>query len=645
MCINMKLRISFLKAAVCFVAAILFVSASFAQADGNLKEQPKAKYVFLFIGDGMGFSHVALTEAYLATKKGIIGSEPLTFTQFPVLGMATTYSTKNMITCSSAAATALASGYKTNNNTVGIYPDSIPVYQISYKLRDLGYKIGLMSTVGIDHATPACFYAHNINRKNYYEISMELPESGFDFFGGGGFGGVSDKDPQKASEKEKNIYGKVAKYGYTVAYGLDEYKSKKSSSDKMILFQKGDKKDKILPYVIERKPEDLTLAQVVSSAIDFLYTPEGKGFFMMCEGGKIDWAAHVNDPVGTILETIDMDEAIKVAYEFYKQHPDETLIVVTADHETGGLALGYKKGYVYDLKVLDDAMSHFKQEEVTADNYMTREVLDTLSKKARLGWSTRSHTGIYVPVFAVGAGSQMFAGRIDNTDIPKNIMKAMGAVAPYTDHYYKRKAVFDKESPITENDIVFLGNSLTEGGNWASYFPDVQKALQKKGGAIRNRGIVGDTLGGSDDRLDGILPGKPKTIFFMSGANDVSHNLTADSIANGIMNVVRRIKKESPKTKVYLQSLLPINESFKRYRLLTGKTAMFSEINAKLEAMCKKEKVAFINLYPLFLTNGPADLALPASEQVLNPNITRDGLHVTKEGYKIWQEAIRKYVK
>ena len=290
-------------------------------------------------------------------------------------------------------------------------------------------------------------------------------------------------------------------------------------------------------------------------------------------------------------------------------------------------------------------MSHFKQEEVTADNYMTREVLDTLSKKARLGWSTRSHTGVYVPVFAVGAGSRMFAGRIDNTDIPKNIMKAMGAVAPYTDHYYKRKAVFDKESPITENDIVFLGNSLTEGGNWASYFPDVQKALQKKGGAIRNRGIVGDTFGGIDDRLDQILPGKPKTIFFMSGANDVSHNLTADSIANGIMNVVRRIKKESPKTKVYLQSLLPINESFKRYRLLTGKTAMFSEINAKLEAMCKKEKVTFINLYPLFLTNGPADLALPASEQVLNPNITRDGLHVTKEGYKIWQEAIRKYVK
>ncbi|MBR6465121.1 MAG: serine acetyltransferase [Bacteroidales bacterium] len=224
-------------------------------------------------------------------------------------------------------------------------------------------------------------------------------------------------------------------------------------------------------------------------------------------------------------------------------------------------------------------------------------------------------------------------------------MKAMDATPIYTDHYYKRKAVFDMERPVNENDIVFLGNSLTEGGKWETYFPDIQKALEKKGGAILNRGIVGDTFGGIDARLDQILPGHPKTIFFLTGANDVSHNLTADSIANGIINVVRRIKKESPKTKIYLQSLLPINESFKRYRLLNGKTAMFSEINAKLEKMAKEEKVTFINLYPLMLTNGPADLALPASEQVLRPEITRDGLHITQEGYKIWADAIRKYVK
>lgn len=630
----------FLRKTTALLMAVLFVfSTTYAQEkkEDCCKEQ-KAKYVFLFIGDGMGLAHVFLTEAWLSQKDGKISNTPLGFTKFPVMGVATTYSASNIITCSSAAATALASGYKANNSTVGIYPaDSIPLTQISYKLKELGYKIGIMTSVTIDHATPAGFYAHSKKRNNYFEIAMQLPESGFDFFGGGGFQGTRDKEIKDATEQ---IYNKVNNYGYTVALGVEEYKAKKAGAKKMLLFQDGKKRrDSALHPVIVRKEGELTLAQVVESAIDFMYEPDGKGFFIMCEGGQIDWEAHSNNAAGVITETIDFDKAIGVAYEFYKQHPDQTLIVVTADHETGGLALGREKGYTFDLTVFNDAIAG------KVENYEKKEVIDTLNKQARIGWSTKSHTGIPVPVFAIGAGSRMFAGQIDNTDIPKNIMKAMDATPIYTDHYYKRKAVFDLERPIGENDIVFLGNSLTEGGKWETYFPEVQKALEKKGGAIRNRGIVGDTFGGIDARLDQILPGHPKTIFFLTGANDVSHNLTADSIANGIINVVRRIKKESPKTKIYLQSLLPINESFKRYRLLTGKTAMFSEINAKLEKMAKEEKVTFINLYPLMLTNGPKDLALPASEQVLRPEITRDGLHITQEGYKIWADAIRKYVK
>lgn len=594
----------------------------------------KAKYVFLFIGDGMGLGHVSLTEAWLSQKDGKISSTPLGFTQFPVMGVATTYSASNIITCSSAAATALASGYKANNSTVGIYPDSIPLTQISYKLKELGYKIGIMTSVTLDHATPAGFYAHSNRRGNYYEIALQLPDSGFDFFGGGGFQGTRDKEIKGAEEQ---IYGKIAEKGYTIALGVEDYKAKKAKADKMILLQDGKKKrDSALHTVIGREKGDLTLAQVLESAIDFIYEPDGKGFFIMCEGGQIDWEAHSNRAAGVITETIDFDKAIAVAYEFYKAHPDETLIVITADHETGGLTLGREKGYTFDLTVFNDAIN---------GKPVRKEAIDSLNKAARIGFTTKGHTGIPVPVFAIGAGSQMFAGRIDNTDIPKNIMKAMDATPLYTDHYYKRKAVFDRERPINENDIVFLGNSLTEGGKWETYFPDVEAKLQKKGAGIRNRGIVGDTFGGIDARLDQILPGHPKTIFFLTGANDVSHNLTADSIANGIINVVRRIKKESPKTKIYLQSLLPINESFKRYRLLNGKTAMFSEINAKLEKMAKEEKVTFINLYPLLLANGPADLALPADQQVLKPELTRDGLHITQEGYKIWADAIRKYVK
>lgn len=623
----MKFRGFFRRTLALLMAAVLAFSTSYAQ--------DKAKYVFLFIGDGMGLAHISMTETWLSQKDGKISNTPLGFTQFPVMGVATTYSASNIITCSSAAATALASGYKANNGTVGIYPaDSIPLHQISYKLKELGYKIGIMTSVTIDHATPACFYAHNERRKNYFEIAMELPESGFDFFGGGGFEGARNKEIKDAADQ---IYNKINEYGYTVALGVDDYKAKKAGASKMILFQDGKKKrDSALHTVIGRKDGELTLAQVLESAIDFIYSPDGKGFFIMCEGGQIDWEAHSNKAAGVIAETIDFDKAIAVAYEFYKAHPDETLIVITADHETGGLTLGREKGYTFDLTVYNDAIN---------GKPVRKEAIDSLNKAARIGFTTKGHTGIPVPVFAVGAGSQMFSGRIDNTDIPKNIMKAMDATPLYTDHYYKRKAVFDRERPIGENDIVFLGNSLTEGGKWETYFPEVEAKLQKKGAGIRNRGIVGDTFGGIDARLDQILPGHPKTIFFLTGANDVSHNLTADSIANGIINVVRRIKRESPKTKIYLQSLLPINESFKRYRLLNGKTAMFSEINAKLEKMAKEEKVTFINLYPLLLANGPADLALPADQQVLKPELTRDGLHITQEGYKIWADAIRKYVK
>ena len=173
----------------------------------------------------------------------------------------------------------------------------------------------------------------------------------------------------------------------------------------------------------ERVEGDLTLPQVVESAIEFLNNE--KGFFLMVEGGKIDWAAHSNDLAGTIFETLDFDAAIAIAYEFYKQHPDETLIVVTADHETGGVTLGRGKGYVYDLSVVDK-VAGTAVEGSDVSNYMSGVSKDSLSIVAQIGWTTTSHTGGAIPVFAIGAGSEMFAGRQDNTDLPKKICKAMG---------------------------------------------------------------------------------------------------------------------------------------------------------------------------------------------------------------------------
>ncbi len=368
----------------------------------------------------MGFSHISLTEGYLATKEGKIGNSPLCFTQFPVMGMATSYSANRYITCSSAAGTALATGSKTNNGMLGVTPDSSELVSIAYKIHNAGFPVGITTSVTIDHATPASFYANSAARSDYYSIAEQLASSGFEFFGGGGFYGSKDK-----REQEKSLYDIASQAGYEFAYGVDEYEAKKGSADKMILFQKGEKKNNDLPYVAEREDGDLTLPQVVESAVDFLNNQNG--FFLMVEGGKIDWAAHSNDLAGTIFEMLDFDQAIAAAYEFYKQHPDETLIIVTADHETGGVTLGRGKGYVYDLSVVGRPQKG-NVEGVSTDvsNYMSGVSVDSLSKVAKIGWTTTSHTGGAVPVFAVGAGSGLFAGRQDNTDIPKKICKAMG---------------------------------------------------------------------------------------------------------------------------------------------------------------------------------------------------------------------------
>jgi alkaline phosphatase len=167
----------------------------------------------------------------------------------------------------------------------------------------------------------------------------------------------------------------------------------------------------------------LTLPQIVDAAITVLER-NPKGFFLMAEGGLIDWAAHSQDLAGTIFEVLDFDKAIAVANAFYEKHPDETLIVVTADHETGGLALG-RKGYTYDLTVVDDIKN--ASASTSVDEYMNSpKAIDSVNENARVGWTTYSHCGGPVPVWAKGVGAEQFAGRQDNTDIPKKICAAMG---------------------------------------------------------------------------------------------------------------------------------------------------------------------------------------------------------------------------
>ena len=193
----------------------------------------------------------------------------------------------------------------------------------------------------------------------------------------------------------------------------------------------------------------------------------------------------------------------------------------------------------------------------------------------------------------------------------------------YFPYYYTRFLEFMDQPAITSNDIVMLGNSLTEGGK------DWGKRLGWKN--VVNRGIIGDEINGIYDRLHQILPGKPKKIYLLSGVNDVSHHLTTDEIVARMRRLIERIQSESPATELVLQSLLPINESFKRYKNLNGKTYQIPEINARLAELAKEKGIQFINLFPLFEQPGT---------NVLRKELTSDGLHLNDEGYKIWTKAI-----
>ena len=379
--------------------------------------QPKAQYVFLFIGDGMGFGAVSVTEAYLAQSEsdGAIGMGQLAFSSFPVMGASATFSADHQTTDSAAGGTALATGQKVNNHCIGISPSGDTLRSIAYKIHDAGYKVGIAATVCIDHATPASFFARNEDRGNYYQIGSQLATSGFEFFGGGDF--------NRPAQEQPDCFTKAEAAGYAIAYGREEFAEKKGA-DKVVFFQKRDtsRSTTQFPTRLERikrgNPDDLSLAEIVKGGIECLDNP--KGFFMMAEGSMIDFAAHSNDLPGMINETIDMSDAIEVALEFYRKHPKNTLIVVTADHETGGPACNKPK--LFKVKAMCEPV-----EGTNVDNYMSGENNQAeVSKEAGIGWTTGSHTGDRVPVYAIGAGCEKFSGEMDNTEIPRKICEAMG---------------------------------------------------------------------------------------------------------------------------------------------------------------------------------------------------------------------------
>jgi alkaline phosphatase len=482
----MNRRIFLIRLLIVFLTVFALNSRVFAILPSGDDPQ-KVKYVFLFIGDGMGLAQVNLTEAYLAALEDRIGFEHLNFTKFPQVGFVSTYANNQMITCSAAAGTALATGHKTNIGRISMDPaGALPYESIATKAKRDGYKIGIITSTSIDHATPSVFYAHQPDRDMYFEIGLQLTQSNFDFFAGGGF--LIPDGTWKG--EEVNLIKLARENGFNVVNSREEFEKLAPGGSKTLVLSPRPASEASLPFSLDMEPGDITLADYTSKAISMLYNE--KGFFMMVEGGKIDWAGHKNDGAATIQEVIAFDKAIGNAVAFYEKHPDETLIIVTADHETGGLALGntetgydshigllkYQKSSVEELnnivaqfrvsksgdseadfnrmlKVLEsdmglnsrqrntllseDEISQLKKSFVESvygtvvekgiygdyEPFMDMAI-GILNKKAGIAWSSNAHTCVNVPVYTIGTGAERFSGYIDNTDIPKLIGELMG---------------------------------------------------------------------------------------------------------------------------------------------------------------------------------------------------------------------------
>ena len=460
------------------IVATLFALSALAEG--------QVKYVFYFIGDGMGVNQINVTETYLAALKGKIGYEPILMSNFPVVGLVNTYSATNGVTDSAAGGTALASGHKTKNGAIGMLEDlKTPCNSIAVWAQKAGKAVGVSTNVAITHATPASFYGHQPNRNMYYEMGQDLCKSNFDFFAG------SDFHRPNTKEGEPTLREQAKAAGYTILTGgYKEYQKKGRKADKLILFQSDEQNEKLqsdhIPYALDQDKNDLTLEQITRAGINFLMSKQKDGFFFQIEGGMIDYACHRNDIGNVINEVLDLDKAVRVAYEFYEQHPDETIIVISADHETGGLVMGcgpyelHTDLLKYQTRSIDEtkwllnrlykkAPKKFTRAEVDKQlqailglgagipvSDKQRERIDRrwkaieqaindggkvsdrindlcetckhiISEAALISWASGGHSNGYVPVYAIGPGTEVFQGRINNTEIAP----AMARIAGY----------------------------------------------------------------------------------------------------------------------------------------------------------------------------------------------------------------------
>jgi alkaline phosphatase len=331
----------------------------------------EVRNVIYLIGDGMGFNQVELARRYAAP------TQRLWMDLLPVRGELRTRSANNDVTDSAAAGTAMACGIKTHNGMIGMNPDKVPYSSILELLDQKGWRTGLAATSTISHATPAAFSSHVDSRGKEREIALQQAGGGVDVMLAGG-----------TKFWNHETYALAEKTGYTVVDSREDMLSHKSGAVIGLFAEDG-----LTTYDPEPMLSEMTATaiQLLSAKGSDWFAPEPK-FFLMVEGSQIDWAGHANDTDRTVRQTLLFDMAVREALEFARRD-GHTLVIVTADHETGG------------LKLEDDDKS-------------------PVGVKAK--WTTGGHTGVNVPIYAFGPGAEKFAGTLDNTDIPKRIAELTG---------------------------------------------------------------------------------------------------------------------------------------------------------------------------------------------------------------------------
>lgn len=430
------------------------------------------KYVFMFIGDGLGASQRQMAEYFVQQEKG--ANYKLTMNQMPVVGINTTHSLDNLVTDSAAAGTALATGQKTDNGMIATLPDGREVKSSLKYAQEKGKAVGVITTTRVTHATPASFVAQNINRGNENEIAEDFIISNVDFIAGGGYRHFISPSENGSKRTKGNLVAELQKNGYKTFIGensakdLKKYKAKKDEKVFIALTPSH------LPYEVDRMnnhKDQPSLADLTNKGIDVLEARNKNGFFMVVEGGRIDHASHANDVAGTIHDTLAFDKAIQAAMKFYNNHKDETLIVIAGDHETGGLGMGVGFKNIVNPTIIDNIKvsiedtlqkkyngnrnEYFKYISKNLDlNNLTREeklkitramdaedknkkdnksygtykptsiaVAHIINERAGVGFTTFDHTGSQIPLSAIGTNSESFGGFKDNTEIGDEMIK------------------------------------------------------------------------------------------------------------------------------------------------------------------------------------------------------------------------------